>query len=496
MKQFFLRLAIAAATLSFAAPLPQGLSAEQQSKLSRIAAIRPTKPQLDWQRYELTAFFHFGINTFTGREWGDGKENPQAFNPTRLDCRQWARAAKAAGIKLAILTAKHHDGFCLWPSKLTTHTVAASPWRNGQGDVCRDFVTACREAGLKVGLYLSPWDRHEPSYGTPAYNDFFVGQLNELFDNYGPIDEIWFDGACGEGPNGKRQEYDWNRYYATIRKRNPHCVIAVSGPDVRWVGNESGLARDSEWSVVPAKAIDNNAVRQGFEDYHFEHADVTQMAAQQAAKPVIDAQSKTLGSLSEVLAADHWVWYPAECDVSIRPGWFYHPEQDNQVKTLEQLISIYDRSVGRNAVLLLNIPPMPDGRLNKIDVDRLSAFGQTLRNTFGRNRLGRVKPGQTQVNLPRAISIDTLVAQENIAHGQLVEKFHFEAILEGKSDWETIAGATTIGHKRILRLPKPIHIKALRLVIDEARAEPHILKISAHLATTPKHPRPVSHKRK
>ena len=468
--------------------MPQGLTSEQQAKLAKIAAVKPTPQQVQWQRYELTAFFHYGMNTYTGREWGDGTESPTLFKPTALDCRQWVRAAKAAGVKLAILTAKHHDGFCLWPSKLTTHSVASSPWQGGRGDVCRAFVNACRAEGMRVGMYLSPWDRHESSYGTPAYNDFFVGQLNELFDNYGPIDEIWFDGACGEGPNGKRQTYDWNRYYATIRKRNPRCVIAVSGPDVRWVGNESGLARESEWSVVPAKALDNDAVRAGFEDYHFENADVAKMAEQQAAaaKPVIDAQSKTLGSLKEVLSADHWVWYPAECDVSIRPGWFYHPEQDAQVKSLDQLMSIYDRSVGRNAVLLLNIPPMPSGKLNATDVARLKEFGATLRATFGRNLLGRVKPGQTEIRLPQPVQFDVLTVQEDISQGQLVERFHVEALLPGKNAWETIASSTTIGHKRILRLPAPVVAKALRLVVDESRGEPHILSISAGRA--PKKP--------
>lgn len=466
-------------------PLPAGLSPAQREKLDKIAAIRPTPRQLTWQRYELTAFFHFGINTFTGREWGDGKEDPKLFNPRELDCRQWVRAVKAAGVKLAILTAKHHDGFCLWPSKLTKHCVSASPWRGGRGDVCRAFVSACRAEGIKVGMYLSPWDRHEPSYGTPAYNDFFVGQLEELFEAYGPIDEIWFDGACGEGPNGKRQEYDWSRYYATIRKRNPNCVIAVSGPDVRWVGNESGLARESEWSVVGAQALDNDAVRAGFEDYHFEHADVTRMAQQQAevVKPaVLDAQSKTLGALREMLSAERWVWYPAECDVSIRPGWFYHPEQDGQVKSLRQLMDIYDRSVGRNAVLLLNIPPMPSGKLHQTDVARLQRFGQALRQTFRLNLLGRMKPGQTEVQLPQPVSFDTLLIQEDIAQGQLVERFHIEAILHGKQTWETIATSTTIGHKRILRLPQRVIARAVRLVIDEARGQPHILSFSAHRA--------------
>lgn len=469
--------ASAAATTTMA-----DLSPAERARVAQAAQVRPAPRQVAWQRLELTAFVHFGINTFTDREWGTGAESPALFNPTALDCRQWARALKEAGFRLAILTAKHHDGFCLWPSKLTKHTVAASPWKGGQGDVCREFADACRAEGLRVGFYLSPWDRHEPTYGTEAYNDFFVGQLAELFDNYGPIDEIWFDGACGEGPNGKKQVYDWARYYALIRARNPACVIAVSGPDVRWVGNESGLARDSEWSVVPVEAVNNDAVRDGFAPFHFDGKDIAAMAKRQLAKAQLSANSPTLGALDDILASDRWVWYPAECDVSIRPGWFYHASQDGQVKTLEQLMSIYDRSVGRNAVLLLNIPPTPEGLFHANDVARLRAFGQCLRDTFSKNLLGAVRPGQTEARLPAPIRFDTLVAQEDITQGQRVERFRFEAQRPGSDAWEPIAAATTIGHKRILRLKAPIEAVALRLVVEESRAEPRILSIGAHLS--------------
>ena len=478
-------LALLLAALGPAAPCPAqtrvaNLSAAELAKLAAVAQVRPAPRQLAWQRLELTAFVHFGVNTFTNREWGNGKEDPKVFNPTALDCRQWARTLKDAGFKLAILTAKHHDGFCLWPSKLTAHTVAASPWKDGKGDLCREFADACRAEGLKVGFYLSPWDRHEPTYGTEAYNDFFVGQLDELFENYGPIDEIWFDGACGEGPNGKRQRYDWARYYAAIREHNPDCVIAVSGPDVRWVGNESGLARESEWSVIPAEAVSNEAVRDGFAPFHFDGQDIAQQARRALAQEKLSANSPSLGALDEALASRQCVWYPAECDVSIRPGWFWHPEQDTQVKTLDKLLSIYDRSVGRNAVLLLNVPPTTQGLLHETDVARLKAFGEALRKTFGTNLLGPVKPGQTEVTLPVPILADTLVAQEDIAHGQLVERFRFEAKRPGSDAWEPLAAATTIGHKRILRLNAPVEIAALRLVVEESRAEPRILSIGAH----------------
>ena len=274
----------------------------------------PSPQQLAWQRHEFIAFAHFGINTFTDREWGEGKEDPRLFNPTEFDAGQWAAALQDAGVKLLILTAKHHDGFCLWPSKFTEHCVKNSPWRGGQGDVVREVVEALREKQIRVGLYLSPWDRNQPTYGdSPKYNEYFRNQLRELLTNYGAIDEVWFDGACGEGPNGKRQEYDWPSYYALIRELQPNALIAISGPDIRWVGNESGVARENESSVV---------TRDG-----------------------------------------QLVWHPAECDVSIRPGWFYHPSEDDKVKSLATLADIYFKSVGRNSVLLLNIPPDRRGRI-------------------------------------------------------------------------------------------------------------------------------------
>ena len=226
----------------------------------KAATITPTQRQLLWQQYELTAFFHFGINTFTEREWGTGKEDPALFNPTALDAKQWVQTAKDAGFKLVILTAKHHDGFCLWPTATTQHSVKSSPWKGGKGDVVKEVAQACKELGVKFGVYLSPWDRNAPMYGTDAYNDFFVDQLTELLTQYGPVDEVWFDGANGEGPNGKKQVYDFSRWYTHIRKLQPQAVIAIMGPDVRWVGTESGYGRETEWSVVPADNLDQAAI--------------------------------------------------------------------------------------------------------------------------------------------------------------------------------------------------------------------------------------------
>ncbi|MFH1943331.1 MAG: alpha-L-fucosidase, partial [bacterium] len=267
--------------------------------LCRLSTTSPPHPygpipspcQLTWHELEYCAFIHFNMNTFTDREWGDGTEDPEQFKPTELDCRQWARVCKEAGMKGIILTAKHHDGFCLWPSKFTEHTVKNSPWREGKGDVLRELSEACREFGLKFGVYLSPWDRREPSYGdSPRYNQHFKNQLTEVLTQYGDIFEVWFDGACGEGPNGKRQVYDWPGFIDVVRKHQPGAVIfSDGGPDVRWVGNENGFANPTNWSLLR-----RDEVYPGYPDYHeltSGHADGT-----------------------------HWV--PAECDVSIRPSWY------------------------------------------------------------------------------------------------------------------------------------------------------------------------------
>src|SRR4051794_9333800 len=308
---------------------------------------RPSSSQLAWQRDELALFLHFGVNTFTDREWGDGKEDPGIFAPSALDARQWARAAKAAGFRMMMLTAKHHDGFCLWPSSVTKHTVAASPFRGGNGDVVREFVDACRAEGLKAGLYLSPWDRNSPVYGdSPRYNDFYCDQLTELLTRYGAISEVWFDGANGEGPNGRRQQYDWPRFFGLVRKLQPNAVMFSDvGPDVRWCGNENGTAGDPNWST-----IDPNAV------------------------PYPGADVPKVGEILQHGDPAGSVWRPAEVDVSIRPGWFYHPAEDDRVRSVDNLLDLYFSSVGRNGKLLLNVPPTREGLLHPTDVARLTAF--------------------------------------------------------------------------------------------------------------------------
>jgi alpha-L-fucosidase len=459
----------------------EGIAAITQT----AAHIVPSPNQLAWQEMEFIAFTHFGMNTFTDREWGDGTEDPALFNPTAFDARQWARVLKDAGMKMIIVTAKHHDGFCLWPSRLTDHSVKMSPWRDGQGDVVGEVAQACREAGLKLGIYLSPWDRHEPTYGdSPAYNRHFRDQLGELLENYGEISEVWFDGACGEGPNGKRQEYDWWSYYRVIRERQPKAVIFGMAPDLRWVGTESGYGRETEWSVVPVRIKDTASSSDSLDDI-FIPGDMT---------------AKDLGSRAKIAAARALSWYPAETDVSIRPGWFYHADQDEEVKTPEKLIDIYFGSVGRNSVLLLNVPPDKRGLIQENDIRSLREMKRILDETFSVNLAegARVKAtsekkghraesilnadktsfwttpdgeerASLEFRLPERRTFNVTLLQEEIRAGQRVEEFLLEA-WDGKT-WQLFASGTTIGYKRLLRFPE-IATDRVRLTILRSRTSP------------------------
>jgi len=400
---------------------------------------RPTPEQAAWQDWEFIGFAHFGMNTFTDREWGEGNEDPGLFNPTALDARQWVRALKAAGIKLLILTAKHHDGFCLWPSKYTGHSVKNSPWRGGRGDVVREVADACREGGMKFGVYLSPWDRHEPTYGSPAYNEFFRNQLRELLTDYGPMAEVWFDGACGEGPSGRKQEYDWGSYYQLVRELQPHALIAICGPDIRWVGNESGVARENESSVQPAGG---------------------------------EGQPER--------------WHPAECDVSIRPGWFYHPAEDDKVKTLDQLLDIYYKSVGRNAVLLLNVPPDRRGLIHENDAKRLAELGAEIERRFGRSVAETEGRGDVlELALEGPVVIDHAVVMEDIREGERVREYVVEGVpagrVEGVTDggWRELCKSGIIGHKRIAQF-EPAVVSRVRLRCLGYVAEPRIRKLAVY----------------
>ncbi len=445
----------------------QSPAASEADLLRRAAAVVPSPRQIAWQQLESIAFTHFGINTFTDREWGEGNEDPALFNPTAFDARQWARVCKEAGLKMIILTAKHHDGFCLWPSAYTDHSVKRSPWRNGQGDVVAEVAAACREYGLKFGFYLSPWDRHEPGYGdSPRYNAHFMNQLRELLTGYGEVAEVWFDGACGEGPNGKRQVYDFQAWYRLIRELQPNAVIAIMGPDVRWVGTEAGYGRESEWSVLSAAALDPAAV-----------AAASQQQASDAAFVPGDLTETDLGSRDKIRGAARLVWYPAEADVSIRPGWFYHASQDQQVKSAEKLVDIYYGSVGRNCMLLLNLPPDRRGLIHENDAAALRGMRQALDTTFAVNLLagahitttGSGEQALLTADLGGAKTFDVLALQEPIGKGQRIEAFELQ--VPAGTGWRTIAYGTTVGYKRLLRFP-PITASRVRLLISRSRTEP------------------------
>lgn len=446
---------------------PQGATLEQ--KVDMAARLVPTPQQLEWQQMELTAFLHFGINTFTGREWGDGKENPALFNPTDFDAEQWVRSLKEAGFKMAILTAKHHDGFCLWPTKTTGHSVAASLWKDGKGDVVRELRDACDKYGIKFGVYLSPWDRNASCYGdSPKYNEFFIEQLTELLTNYGEVHEVWFDGANGEGPNGKKQEYDWTAILSTIRRLQPRAVTAIMGDDVRWVGNERGLGRETEWSAT--------VLTPG-----------TYARCEEQNKALgVKATSKDLGGRDMLVNAKELFWYPSEVDVSIRPGWFYHQQEDNQVKSLKHLTDIYFKSVGYNSVLLLNIPPDQRGRISDADVNRLKEFADYRKEIFADNRVkGGLKawtarPGDTRVyQLKPKSEINVVMLREDISKGQRMEAFTVEALTA--DGWKEIAKGTTVGYKRLIRIPA-VEARQLRVKVDACRLAANISEVAAYYA--------------
>ena len=512
---------------------PAGATTEQ--KIDMASRLVPTPQQLAWQQMEFTCFLHFGINTFTGREWGDGKEDPAIFNPTELDCEQWVRALKEGGFKMAIITAKHHDGFCLWPTRTTKHSVASSPWKNGKGDVVQELRKACDKYGLKFGVYLSPWDRNAECYGQgEAYNKFFIEQLTELLTNYGEVHEVWFDGANGEGPNGKKQEYDWDAILKTIRRLQPKAVTAIMGDDVRWVGNEGGLGRTTEWSATAlmpnsypgsdevykrlginamskdlgsrelvSKASDlfwypsevDVSIRPGW-FYHAEQDNQVRSLANlvniyyrsdEVYKRLgINAMSKDLGSRELVSKASDLFWYPSEVDVSIRPGWFYHAEQDNQVRSLANLVNIYYRSVGCNSVLLLNIPPDKRGLMHENDVKRIKELTEYIKKTFADNkvekgnRIWTAKVGDTkEYKVRKNTLVNTFLIQEDITKGQRVEGFTVEVFANGA--WHHVGEGTTVGYKRLLPFSDS-HAEKVRVTITGARGTVNISNIGLYYA--------------
>ena len=459
----------------------------------RLVQVVPSARQIAYENMEFFCFIHFTVNTFTGSEWGDGTEPESIFDPTELDARQWAKTAAEGGMKGLILTCKHHDGFCLWPSKYTEHSIKNSPYKNGKGDIVRETAEACREFGLKFGVYLSHWDRNNSSYGKgKEYDDYYLNQLTELLTEYGDIFVIWLDGACGEGPNGKVQKYDWQRYYKVMRELQPNAIISISGPDIRWCGNEAGEVRPSEWSVVAKDMTDpaiTAALSQQEDNEEFRN------------RPLDETQTD-LGSRERLANEKELAWYPAETDVSIRPGWFYHEEEDGQVRSFENLKDIYLKSVGGNTTLLLNLPPMKNGRIHETDAANLKQLGEFIENTFKYNLVDEAgitsippldcweqeptvlrnddyetyfmnEAGTNKlmikINWIEKKKLNYLVLKEAIPFSQRVEKF--KVCYEENGSMKECYNGTTIGYKKIIDL-KGIQTDFLAIVIEDSRVAP------------------------
>jgi alpha-L-fucosidase len=447
----------------------------------------PTAEQMQWHEMELNAFIHFTTNTFTGLEWGKGSESPSIFNPSELDASQWVRTLKEAGFKQVILTCKHHDGFCLWPSKYTEHSIKNSPYKNGKGDLVAEVSAACKKEGLKFGVYLSPWDRNRADYGKPGYLEYYRNQLRELFTNYGPVKEMWFDGANGgDGFYGGANEvrkinsatyYDWPTTLKLVSSIQPGVIFfSDAGPGVRWVGNEDGRAGETNWNTISSDTL--HAGKAGI--------------------------SRLLNTGSE----DGKDWIPAETDVSIRPGWFYHAAEDSLVKSPQRLFNIYLTSVGRGSTLLLNVPPDKRGLFHDNDVKALRGFRKILDSVFQKDLAIKAKTagefrgsdkrfstsnlvdanketywslddgkksGAAEINLSQPVKVSFIQLQEYIKLGQRVKSFKVEAMVDGS--WKQIAQGTTIGYKRILKIPS-VTTRQFRITIIDSKASPTISSVS------------------
>lgn len=448
----------------------KGKTMEFKDFLKSTASVRPSERQMDWFDTEFYAFIHFTVNTYTDLEWGLGNEDPAIFNPYDLDCDEWVAAVKDAGMKGIVLTAKHHDGFCLWPSAYTEHSVRNSPWKDGKGDVVRECAEACRRGGIKFGVYLSPWDRNSEYYGTDAYNDYYCNQLTELLTNYGELFMIWFDGACGEGPNGKKQVYDFERYISLIRKYQPNAVIFNDhGPDVRWCGNEAGQARRAEWAVVPSELCFRSEVQTG-------------------AGPLAGDLSfmynpdQNIGELHNIMYSKGLVFTGAEIDMSIRPGWFWHEKEEPH--SVDRLFRTYINSCGANTSFNLNIPPMPSGRFDPRDIARLKEFGAALRDAFGEEKkipctIERVDTGSDtqvkyEITLPEEMQIRYIDLKEDLNYGQRIENFR---ILNGGN---CVFSGYTVGHRRICSVNT--RGSKFTLFVTGARDEVHMREITVYRA--------------
>lgn len=479
--RFLLTGAIVVGLFAFTAHLVNQSATKDVAPPAPLMPV-PTEQQMAWHEMELNAFIHFTTNTFTGLEWGMGSEKESVFNPTEINAEQWVRVLKDAGFKQVILTCKHHDGFCLWPSKYTEHSLKNSPYKNGKGDVVKELSDACKKLNIKFGVYLSPWDRNHADYGKPAYIEYYRNQLKELFTNYGPVGEMWFDGANGGngyygGANETRKinsatYYDWPNTLSLVRSIQPKVIFfSDAGPDLRWVGNERGVAGVTNWNTI------NN-------DTLF------------AGKPGIE-------NLLNTGSEDGNKWIPAEVDVSIRPGWFYHAKEDSLVKSPERLFEIYLSSVGRGSTLLLNVPPDQRGLFHENDVKSLQGFRKILENEFKSNLAKGAKAttnasrgsaasynaskvldgkkdsywatddnvltGSIDIELSKKQLVKYITLQEYILLGQRVKSFSIEAWVNGT--WIEVASGTTIGYKRILKVA-PVETEKIRVNIKAAKACP------------------------
>jgi len=463
-------------------------------EVERITGVLPSARQLEFMKLEYYNFIHFGMNTFYKREWGDGTEELSRFNPTKLDTDQWCSVLKETGSKGIIITAKHHDGFCLFDTKLTDHNVMNTPFGK---DIVALLSESCKKYGLKLGVYLSPWDRHEKTYGTDDYNDFFVAQLTELCTNYGELFCLWFDGACGEGKNGKKQVYDWERYYETIRKLQPEAVISICGPDVRWIGNEAGKTRKSEWSVIPSSKDANDEIIGN---------------SQQGEKRVKKLQTlketdADLGSREVVKNYENLIFKPAEVDVSVNYGWFYNDKKFRRVskmRTPEELAEIYFASVGGNASLLMNVPPNRDGLIDGKNIEQLKSFTKLINAPFqneetlfasniisdgyklapealfenGEGYMLLDDEKGIQLIFENAINLTAITLRENLAFSQRVEEFEIYAS-RGKG-FSKIYSGTVIGSKKIVHFKKSVKVTELLIVPTVSRGNPVLKDIRVY----------------
>ncbi len=447
--------------------------------------IVPSKRQIEWQKTEFYGLISYGMPVFTGKQYGEGFTPPEMFCPEDMNTDLWCSLAKAAGMNGLVLTCKHYDGFCLWPTNYTDYSVKNSNWLNGEGDLVRMLSASCKKAGLKFGVYIAPWDRHEKSYGSgKEYDDFFCGLLSELLTQYGDIFCVWLDGVCGEDEK-REQKHDWGRYYTLIRELQPDCVISFRGPDVRWSGNEKGVTRNEEWSVVPA------------------HLGVNECGSEVSSKAKKSAKvfDLDIGSRKAIKKESNFIWYPCEVSLPMRSHWFFEEDDKYSIKTKDKLIKLYYNTVGNNSCLMLGLAPNKRGEFDDTDAQILTALGCDLRLYFGYNLLKDAKISSVSsefseknsavnvtvdgmdaywrpsdddkhpeivIDMPEKEYFDKIVLSENIAHGQHIEKFEIDGYDADKKKWKKLAKGTTVGYKRILTV-KPGNYSKLRFRIKDYR---------------------------